>query len=120
MIIVLGAVAAWCVLSALLFLWKPFEDFSIIKGRRNWSDACEGAAFFGWMGIFYAAFSNLLSFMPDSWGSEDEDGEWRPMSGTISGMLAFPIAIAVMSRVDSFHRITKQLQFMSEMKQRNQ
>lgn len=46
-------------------------------------------ALFGFLFCIYSGVSNMLFWMPSSWGNYDEDGEWKTLSSAIAFVCAF-------------------------------
>lgn len=100
MYVVLGLVQAAFALAALLWVCpliaNPRANYEFYSKREDAMSRPErwryylraGCIFIGLLILFYHASGALLSWIPYSWGSHDEDGEWRALAPTARGIAA--------------------------------
>ena len=51
--------------------------------------------------IFFAAgFERVLFFIPENWGSINEDGDWQPIKAALSLLFAFVTSIYLMDKAE--------------------
>ncbi|WP_161639217.1 hypothetical protein [Brevundimonas diminuta] len=101
MYVVLGLVQAAFALVALLWVCpliaNPRQNYEFYYKREDAMSRAErwrhylrwGCVFIGLLILFYHASGALLSWIPYSWGSLDEDGEWQALAPSARGLAAF-------------------------------
>lgn len=102
----------WLFLSPLVFFPLLFlEDSRAALKRKHGIKYGIGS----WV-VFIGLFSSLvvawqgvidpsLSFIPDSWGSDDEDGEFMSLRTSLTGVLAVALSFACVVVFDNFARL---------------
>lgn len=59
---------------------------------------------FGWILIYYNAFYQLLFFLPDDWGRQNEYSDWASYRSGISGTASFWLSIFTLVQLEKLNK----------------
>ena len=81
---------------SLFMFFSGYHKKIVVK--KTHSQAVFWGAFLGLIILFMIGFNEMLIFIPESWGSVDEYGDWNSTRFSISILLGFFLAIMVMPK----------------------
>ncbi len=100
LIVIVGI--AWLVISPFAWGYRYIKGFD--TGRDSgWGCVFAFGAFFACVYVLQEGIHSALAFLPDSWGSHDESGEYVPLRRSISsigGLVGTLLLIDLLGRAE--------------------
>lgn len=96
------------------WLFNQTEKELSFKKHDKLTKAIYITSFFTLYGVLLTGIAEFLFFIPSSWGSYDEDGDWTNMRTYISGILAICGSFLIVDIFEKYGKLTKEIERLEE------
>jgi len=104
--------ALWLIVSPIIVVrWFFFCPDERLVYSRSHSAIAKGiyiGAFISFVAVVWGGIQNLLFFVPDDWGTFDEDGEFTSVKSMVAGVAALVLGFFIVHVLDRYEKMRSQ------------